>query len=176
MSACPLPSSFLPENISLCDTFNMARKSLDDNRQLQNLADFRYELRRFLQFSQERAIAAGLPPQQHQLLLQLAGAADGTETTVSYAAERLGLRHHSVVELSKRCEEAGLIRRVQDLEDRRRMKLELTDKGTRVLRALSEDHARELRDLGPRLIRTLSSICELEARAQTATVKGKGAR
>src|SRR5260370_7765435 len=87
----------------------------EDRPRLQNLAEFRYELRRFLQFSENCAAEAGLHPQQHQLLLQLAGAPDEVETTVSYAAERLGLRHHTVVELSKRCEEAGLIHRTHDL-------------------------------------------------------------
>jgi DNA-binding MarR family transcriptional regulator len=131
----------------------------EERLRLQNLAEFRYELRRFLQFSESCAAEAGLHPQQHQLLLQLAGAPDEVETTVSYAAERLGLRHHTVVELSKRCEEAGLIHRNQDLNDRRRIQLQVTAKGHRVLRVLSEDHERELYELGPRLIRALSRIC-----------------
>ena len=131
----------------------------EERLRLQNLAEFRYELRRFLQFSESCATEADLHPQQHQLLLQLAGAPDEVETTVSYAAERLGLRHHTVVELSKRCEEAGLIHRSQDLNDRRRIQLQVTAKGHRVLRGLSEDHERELYELGPRLIRVLSRIC-----------------
>jgi DNA-binding MarR family transcriptional regulator len=132
---------------------------LEDRLRLQNLAEFRYELRRFLQFSESCSAEAGLHPQQHQLLLQLAGAPDDMETTVSYVAERLGLRHHTVVELSKRCEEAGLIHRNQDLNDRRRIQLQVTAKGHRVLRVLSEDHERELYELGPRLIQALSRIC-----------------
>jgi DNA-binding MarR family transcriptional regulator len=132
---------------------------LKDQLRLRNLAEFRYELRRFLHFSESRAAEAGLHPQQHQLLLQLAGAPDGVETTVSYAAERLGLRHHTVVELSKRCEEAGLIHRDQDVNDRRCIQLRVTAKGHRVLRILSEDHARELYELAPRLIGALSQIC-----------------
>jgi DNA-binding MarR family transcriptional regulator len=130
-----------------------------DEPSLRDLAGFRYELRRFLQYSESRAADAGLHPQQHQLLLQLAGVPYGEETTVSYAAERLGLRHHSVVELSKRCEEGGLINRIQDLNDRRRIQLQVTEKGRRVLRALSADHARELHELAPRLIRSLALIC-----------------
>ena len=132
---------------------------LEDRLRLRNLAEFRYELRRFLQFSEGCAAEAGLHPQQHQLLLQLAGAADEAETTVSYAAERLGLRHHTVVELSKRCEEAGLIHRNQDMNDRRCIRLRVTAKGHRVLRILSENHARELYELAPRLIGALSMIC-----------------
>jgi DNA-binding MarR family transcriptional regulator len=138
---------------------------LEDRLRLQNLAEFRYELRQFLQFSESCAAEAGLHPQQHQLLLQIAGAPDEVETTVSNAAERLGLRHHTVVELSKRCEEAGLIHRNQDLNDRRRIQLQLTAKGQRVLRVLSEDHERELHELGPRLIQALSRICGPDKRA-----------
>ena len=150
---------------------------LEDRLRLQNLAEFRYELRRFLQFSESCSAEAGLHPQQHQLLLHLAGAPDDVETTVSYAAERLGLRHHTVVELSKRCEEAGLIHRNQDLNDRRRIQLQVTAQGQRVLRVLSEDHERELNELGPRLIRALSRIRRPEKRptsdhGSTAIVHG----
>jgi DNA-binding MarR family transcriptional regulator len=133
-----------------------------DRHKLQTLADFRYSLRQFLHFSEQAATAAGLHPQQHQLLLQIAGASDGVETTVSYIAERLGLRHHSVVELSKRCEDTGLIQKLKDTADRRCVVLQLTGKGERVLRDLSEDHARELRDLLPLLTGTLARIQDFE--------------
>jgi DNA-binding MarR family transcriptional regulator len=138
---------------------------LEDRLRLQNLAEFRYELRQFLHFSESCAAEADLHPQQHQLLLQIAGAPEEVDTTVSYAAERLGLRHHTVVELSKRCEEAGLIHRHQDLNDRRRIHLQVTAKGQRVLRVLSENHERELHELGPRLIQALSRICRPDKRA-----------
>jgi DNA-binding MarR family transcriptional regulator len=137
----------------------MAKTNHSKVRQrIQNLAEFRYALRQFLHFSEGRAVEAGLQPQQHQLLLHIAGAPDDVETTVSYAAERLGLRHHSVVELSKRCEEAGLIRRAHDSSDGRRVVLQLTAEGQQVLRALSDDHERELHELLPTLIRTLTQI------------------
>src|SRR5271170_6300944 len=129
-----------------------------DKQRVQTLAEFRYALRRFLHFSEGRAVEAGLLPQQHQLLLHIAGAPDDVETTVSYAAERLGLRHHSVVELSKRCEEAGLIRRTHDTSDRRRVVLQVTTQGHRVLRSLSDDHERELNELLPRLVSALKLI------------------
>ncbi len=132
---------------------------------LRELAEFRYQLRQFLAFSEEAAGRRDLPSQQHQMLLQIAGAAGGVETTVSYVAERLGLRHHSVVELSKRCEESGLIERKHDVADRRCVVLQVTAEGERVLRALSEDHARELHELLPRLVVTLRRICELDGKA-----------
>jgi DNA-binding MarR family transcriptional regulator len=125
---------------------------------LQTLAEFRHELRSFLQFSERAAAARNLPAQQHQLLLQIAGVPDGTAPTVAYAAERLGLRHHSIVELSKRCEAAGLLARVQDSEDRRRVLLQLTPAGSAVLEDLSDDHAAELNQRAPKLIAALKRI------------------
>jgi DNA-binding MarR family transcriptional regulator len=126
--------------------------------QLRTLAEFRHRLRLFLQFSENAAQKLGLQPQQHQLLLQIAGAPDGTATTVGYAAERLGLRHNTVVELSSRCEESGLVKRKAGDDDRRCVLLQLTPKGKRLLDSLSIDHARELNELAPQLIRTLAEL------------------
>ncbi|WP_158793549.1 MarR family winged helix-turn-helix transcriptional regulator [Granulicella sp. L60] len=129
-----------------------------EQQRVQTLAQFRYVLRQFLHFSEGRATAAGLHPQQHQLLLHIAGAPDGVETTVSYAAERLGLRHNSVVELCNRCENAGMIRRTHDDADRRIVILELTTEGQRLIHLLSRDHERELSELVPTLIKSLTQI------------------
>jgi DNA-binding MarR family transcriptional regulator len=125
---------------------------------LQILAEFRHQLRLFLHFSEEAAQRHGLHPQHHQLLLQIAGASNGAEATIGYAAERLGLRHHTVVELSDRCEEAGLVVRTPAESDRRRVLLSLSAKGRQVLESLSIDHARELNELAPQLIRTLTTL------------------
>src|SRR5271170_6370633 len=133
-------------------------KASSSKARLQVLAEFRHQLRLFLHFSEAAAAKFDLQPQQHQLLLQIAGRRDGTAATVGYAAERLGLRHNSVVELSTRCEEAGLIQRTHDDNDRRCVLLELTSKGLKTLEALSLDHSRELNELAPRLIRTLTTI------------------
>ena len=122
------------------------------------LAEFRYLLRRFLQFSEEAAVAAGLTPQHHQLLLQVAGAPAGAVTTVGYLAERLVLRHNSVVELVKRCEEAGLVRREGHAGDRRQVVLGLSEQGRAVLERLSAAHAREVHELGPQLLEVLRQM------------------
>jgi len=125
---------------------------------LQTLADFRFELRRFLQFSECAAAEAGLQPQQHQLLLQVAGATEGTSVTIAYAAQRLGLKHNSTVELVDRSEREDLIERNADREDKRRAILRLTRKGRQVLEKLSGDHARELNEMAPRLVRALRRV------------------
>ncbi len=125
---------------------------------LSTLAEFRFELRRFLQFSEGASLEAGLQPQQHQLLLQIAGAPQATAVTIAYAASRLGLKHNSTVELVDRSEREDLIERTADKDDKRRAILRLTRKGRHVLHKLSGDHARELNDMAPRLVRALQRV------------------
>ena len=125
---------------------------------MQALAEFRHQLRMFLRFSEAAAQKLGLEPQHHQLLLQVAGAPSEVQATIGYVAQRLGLRHNTAVELVNRCEEKGLVLRRHDGTDRRCVLLDVTPKGREMLEALSIDHAEELNDLAPRLIRTLSRL------------------
>lgn len=133
-----------------------------DSRLLTTLADFRYQLRRFLAYSERASAHAGLHPQQHQLLLQVAGKREGTLMTIACAAERLGLQHHSAVELVDRSVGEGLLARTHDSGDRRRVILSLTRKGRRTLESLSKDHALELQEMGPQLVRSLRQIALLK--------------
>lgn len=130
----------------------------DPDRLLNMLADFRFELRRFLHFSECAALDAGLQPQQHQLLLQVAGALPTVTVTIAYAAERLELKHNSAVELVDRSEREGLLERTIDANDKRRAILSITRKGRRILERLSDEHAHELNDLAPRLIDALDHV------------------
>ena len=125
---------------------------------IRTLAEFRFEMRRFLHFSESAALEAGLQPQQHQLLLQVAGAPEATTVTIAYAAERLGLKHNSTVELVDRSEREGLLTRAADPDDKRRAILRVTQRGNRVLGRLSGAHARELNELAPRLLQALEEI------------------
>jgi DNA-binding MarR family transcriptional regulator len=133
------------------------RSSVSDE-QIQALANFRFTIRTFLHFSEEAAMRVGVAPQQHQLLLQIAGAPPATVTSIGYLADRLSLRHHSVVELARRCEEAGLVIRRRDPMNRRQVVLDLLPAGRRILQQLSSEHYRELTQLGPRLIQALADL------------------
>ena len=95
------------------------------------LAEFRYQIRRFIHFSERAARAAGLNPQHHQLLLAIKGHPVTTQPTVQDMAERLHIRHHSAVELTNRLTARGLIRKRQDPDDRRRVLLQITPRGKR---------------------------------------------
>lgn len=128
--------------------------------EIRSLAEFRYLLRRFVAFSEHAAESHGIPPQQHQLLLQIAGAAPGTEVTPTYLAARMSLRRHSVVELCNRCQAGGLLERRDSPDDGRSVTLHLTPKGEDVLTRLSQAHAAELRQLGPALVRALVPLLE----------------
>ena len=99
-----------------------------------------------------------MQPQQHQLLLQIAGAPEGRAVTVAYAAEQLGLKHNSTVELVDRSEREGLLSRAVDPSDRRRAILSVTRKGSVVLGKLSNEHARELNELAPQLAEALERV------------------
>lgn len=124
----------------------------------QALAEFRYQLRNFLAFSEQAACAVHLEPQQHQLLLALKGFPNQEKVTVSALAERLKIQHHSTVELLNRMVERNLVQRCRDAQDQRRVLVTLTAHGDEVLRMLSLLHRTELRSTGPRLAQTLQAI------------------
>jgi DNA-binding MarR family transcriptional regulator len=111
------------------------------------LLRFRTEVRRFLHWSEEQAEGMGITPAQHQLLLAIRGADDPDGPSVGDLAEVLMLRHHSVVGLVDRAAEAGLVRRVEDRQDHRVVRLRLTAKGRNKLAQLSHRHAEELERL-----------------------------
>jgi DNA-binding MarR family transcriptional regulator len=126
-------------------------------REFRALAEFRYQLRRFLSFSENAAKKAGVEPQQHQLML-VVKAKEPEPAGIAYLAERLQLRHHSVVGLVDRLERAGFVRRTHPASDRRVAQVELTAKGDRILHTLSVHHRKELRSALPALLESLTSI------------------
>jgi DNA-binding MarR family transcriptional regulator len=115
------------------------------------LLEFRTGLRRFLRWSEQGAVAAGLTPSQHQLLLAVRGHPDARGPTVGEVAEYLFLRHHSTVELVDRAEAANLVRRSRDPDDHRVVRLRLTPLGARRLKQLTEAHVDELARFVPQL-------------------------
>ena len=132
------------------------------------LAELRYQIRRFLRFSEQAARKANLEPRQHQLMLALKGLPRGTRPRITELAERMQIEHHSAVELVKRLAKRGYVRR-QAGDDRREVLLSLTAKGDEVLRLLSLHHQEELRTRGPALIGVLERVM----RSKRAAGKGQ---
>lgn len=140
------------------------------------LADFRYLIRRFLEFSSSAARAAELTPRQHQALLAIKGFPAERSPSVGQLAKRLMIQHHSAVELVDRLVEAGLIVRSHDSQDRRRVLLQLTDAAEDRLAELSAVHLEELQRLQPALLEILRRV-ETDGAADPVTrVAAQGSR
>jgi DNA-binding MarR family transcriptional regulator len=122
------------------------------------LAQFRFQLRKFLSFSEAAAHTAGLTPQQHQALLAIKGLSSTEPISVGDLAEFLLVRHHTAVELVDRITRLGLLRRIADDGDSRRILVKLTRKGERKLLTLSKIHFEELQAASPALTRILRSF------------------
>jgi DNA-binding MarR family transcriptional regulator len=115
------------------------------------LLQFRTGLRRFLRWSEEQAVKAGLTPAQHQLLLAVRGHDGALGPTIGDVAGYLMLRHHSAVGLVDRAVKAGMLERQEDAGDRRIVRLRLTPQGARTLQQLSAAHLEEIERLAPRV-------------------------
>jgi DNA-binding MarR family transcriptional regulator len=135
----------------------MAGRRLKDS-DYQALAEFRYRIRCFLRFSEQAARAAGLEPQQHQLLLSIKGLPSSKKATVGVLAERMQLAHHSTVELLDRLEERGLVERRRDESDRRQVLVQVTPAGEEILAELSLHHLDELGSVGRTLVQVLNTF------------------
>jgi DNA-binding MarR family transcriptional regulator len=122
--------------------------------QYRALAKFRYDLRRFLRYSEEVTRRHGLTPLQYQLLLQIRGFPGRQEATIGELAERLQAKHHGVVALVRRCETLGLIQRERREHDRREVYLRLSEKGGVALKKLAQLHRDELQSLRGALLVT----------------------
>lgn len=121
------------------------------------LAEMRFHIRRYLQFSEHVARTHGIEPQQHQLMLTIKGLPPNTIPTVSALANRLCLRHHSTVELINRLVERGAAVRKPSTQDRRQVLVELTPHGEDLLANLNAHHCQELQTFAPELVSQLST-------------------
>ncbi len=130
--------------------------------QYETLAAFRYALRQFIRFSEDAARAAGITAQQHQALLAIKGFPGRDQLTVGELAERLQLRHHSAVGLIDRMVSEKLITRGASPEDRRRVIIQLTNRGEKVLETLTATHSEQLRRIGPELNTLLSRLARID--------------
>ncbi len=122
------------------------------------LAELRYQIRRFLRFSEEVAREAGLEPQHHQLMLAIKGAPPGVQPKIAYLAERLQIQHNSAVELLDRLARHRLIQRSRSAQDRREVHVTLTSRGERLLAQLTLHTRAELRSSAPALVETLRKV------------------
>src|SRR5581483_1715399 len=131
----------------------------------QALAEFRYSIRRFLRRSEEAAAKAGIEARQYQFLLALKGLIQQQHVTISDLAERMQLRHHSVVGLINRLVERKLIERRRGDSDRRQVYIHLTSRGDDLLRKLALYHQGELVASAPALVAALQALMDRDSAA-----------
>ena len=134
----------------------------------QTLAELRYQIRRFLRFSEQAARLAGIEPQQYQLLLALKGLSEERKPTIGELAERLQIQHNSTVELINRLVERHLVERRRDESDQRHALIALTADGEQVLQRLALSHQTELQTIGPALLQALETILAQRGKAQSS--------
>jgi len=128
-----------------------------DNRRLTKhdfeiLADFRYQIRKFVRFSEQVSRQHGITPRQYLLLLHVKGYPGRDWATVGELAERLQTQHHGAVALVSRCERQRFVERRRSSEDRRRIEIHLLENGERVLDKLARLHRAELLSLQGRFV------------------------
>lgn len=141
----------------------MKRLNLSDYRAL---AEFRYQIRKFLHFSERAVQAAGLERGQYQLMLAIKGMPEGVRPRIRELANRMQIQHHSAVELINRLEAGGYVRRGRAKDDRREVLLALTSKGERVLAELALHHHEQLQISAPSLVTALRGVMR-EEKART---------
>jgi DNA-binding MarR family transcriptional regulator len=122
----------------------------------EELAELRYQIRRFLHFSESVAIEEGIEPRQHQALLAIKAMRE--PCSVGALAERLFLQHQSTVGLVDRLVLRKLVTRAPGREDGRKVIVSLTRHGDAMLKRLSLTHRQELKESAPALARALQAI------------------
>jgi DNA-binding MarR family transcriptional regulator len=140
----------------------------------QALAEFRYQIRKYLHFSEQAIHAAGLERQQYLFMLAIKGVPQGNRPRIRDLADRMLIQHHSAVELVNRLEAGGYVRRQRAQEDKREVLLELTPKGERVLNELVRHHYKELRTAGPALVDALRSVTAGKKKIVKEKIEGAG--
>lgn len=113
-------------------------------RDFETLADFRYQIRKFLRFSEQVTRKAGITPLQYLMLLNIKGYPGREWATIGEIAERLQAQHHGVVALVSRCEKMGFVERRRSTEDRRRIEVRLLAKGEEYVERLANAHRVQL--------------------------------
>lgn len=119
-------------------------RDLKPDRTVRRMAWFRYRVRRFLRFSEQAARSCGVTPQQHQLLLGIAGYTGRGWATISELAEFLQERHNAVVGLVQRAADGGLVRKETGARDRRFVRVRLTRRGSATLQKITRMNVEEL--------------------------------
>jgi DNA-binding MarR family transcriptional regulator len=126
--------------------------------QFEMMAELRYELRKFMRFSEHAARESGCSPQQYQALLAIKGFPGREQITIGELADKMQIQHHSAVGLANRLVKERYVRRIASEEDRRKVFLELTSEGQATIEYLARIHREQWRNMAPHLKSMLSQL------------------
>ncbi len=135
------------------------------------MEELRHRIRLFVREGDAKARAAGLEPQQYLILLAIRGLPESAEATIRMLAERLALKHHSVVELVDRLEQRGLVKRARSREDRRRVLVSLLPRGEKLLEEVARHRIGELRSSGAAFVKAVEALLENDGRKRSKGVR-----
>src|SRR5215470_9142012 len=135
------------------------------------LAELRHRIRLFVREGDAKALEAGLEPQQYLILLAIRGLPESAEATIRVLADRLALKHHSVVELVDRLEQRGLVRRARSRDDRRRVLVFLLPRGEKLLEEVARHRIDELRSSGAALVAAIEALLEKDGRRPRRSIR-----
>ena len=124
----------------------------------EELAAFRYFLRKFLHFSENAVRDVGMTLHQHEALLAIRGFPERDHVNMGELAERLQVKHNAAVGLVDRLAAEGLVERKAGETDRRQVYVVLTARGEELLARLAAIHREELQRLGPQLYDQLGRL------------------
>jgi DNA-binding MarR family transcriptional regulator len=120
------------------------------------LANLRYRIRKFRQFSGKAAEKLGLTRQQHQALLTIKGLGAGGRMSLSALADRLFLSPPEAAELAASLQEAGHV--TIEAKQKRRPVVLLTAQAEELLRRPTSAHLYEIREMAPELMQALRML------------------
>lgn len=120
------------------------------------LANLRYRIRKFRQFSAKAADKLGLTGQQHQALLAIKGLGIGDRMSLSDLADKLFLTPDEAAELAASLQEAGHV--TIETKHKRRPAVMLTAQAEELLHRLTSAHLYEIREMAPELMQALRML------------------
>jgi DNA-binding MarR family transcriptional regulator len=122
------------------------------------LAELRYQMRRFVSFSEREARQAGLEPPQHQLLLAIHGLPPSKRPDLATLAERMCMDPAQCEPHLRVLVDRGLVRWTANPSDRRQQLAVITEPGLTLLARLTSLHRNQILAVGPTFVQALGSI------------------
>lgn len=112
----------------------------------EQLAEFRYKVRKHIRVSEAAARRAGITPKQYQLMLAIKGYPGRDYATPTELAEQLQITKHACAELIQRSETNGLVHKIENKRDARSVIVSISSRGMKKLNKITAIHLAQIMD------------------------------